>query len=78
MAEPKTKLEWQIAQLTAKRRNDLKMTQKKLAEKLGVSTSYIGQVEMQSSPSMYSYDQLYTVAEELGCSLKDFMPEKVM
>lgn len=74
MAEPKTKLEWQIAQLIAKKRDDLKIPQRVLAKKLGVSTSYIGQVEMENSPSMYSYDQLYAVAEELGCSPKDFMP----
>ncbi|HAU52271.1 helix-turn-helix domain-containing protein [Sphingobacterium multivorum] len=78
MAEkiPKTKIEWEIVKLVREIRNAKKVSQAKLAKMLGVTSGYIGQIEIENSPSMYTYDQLNKLATGLECSLKDFMPEK--
>ena len=58
------------------RRDELGITQTKISEFLKVTRGYIGQIEMKSSASMYSFDQLKVLATVLKCSMKDFMPEK--
>lgn len=54
----------------------MKRSQTDIAEILSVTRGYIGQIEMDSSPSMYSFDHLNELAKYLDCSLKDFMPKK--
>ena len=74
---PKTKLEWEIVKLVRKLRESEtnKVSQRAIAKCLGVSPGYIGQIETETSPSMYTYDQLNKVAILLNCSPKDFIPE---
>ncbi len=72
----KSVTEFEIVMLVRLIRNKKKKSQRDLANVLKVSAGFIGQVEMESSPSMYSYDQLNELAKYLNCSLKDFMPEK--
>ena len=72
----KTKIEWAIVENVRTIRKANNKTQRDIAAYLKVSPGYIGQIEAESSSSMYSYDQLNTIARELECSLKDFMPEK--
>lgn len=72
----KTLTEYEIVKLVRSIRNREKKTQRDLAELLKVSAGFIGQIEMESSSSMYSYNQLNELAKYLSCSLKDFMPEK--
>lgn len=72
----KTVTEYEIVKLVLSIRNREKKTQRDLADLLKVSAGFIGQIEMESSSSMYSYNQLNEIAKYLNCSLKDFMPEK--
>lgn len=73
---PKTITEYEIVKLVLSIRNREKKTQRDIADLLKVSAGFIGQIEMESSSSMYSYNQLNEIAKYLNCSLKDFMPEK--
>ena len=72
---PKTKIELKIVDLVKTRRNKLGRTQSDIAKLFGVTRGYIGQIEMQSSSSMYSFDQLNELAKYLDCSMKDFVPK---
>lgn len=72
----KTKVEWAIVKQVRKIRKAKNKTQRNIAAFLKVTPGYIGQIETETSPSMYSYDQLNHIAAELGCSPKDFMPEE--
>jgi len=72
---PKTVIEWEIIKLVRAIRTKEKKSQRDLAKLLMVSHGYIGQIEMENSLSMYSYDQLNEIAKYLNCSIKDFMPE---
>ncbi|MGS2762146.1 helix-turn-helix domain-containing protein [Sinomicrobium sp. M5D2P9] len=74
-ASPKTKIELKIVQLVKDKRDELNRTQSDIADLLGVTRGYIGQIEMENSPSMYSYDQLNELAKYLKCSMRDFVPE---
>lgn len=71
----KTKIELEIVKLVKARRNKLNCSQSDIADLFGVTRGYIGQIEMENSPSMYSFEQLNDLAKYLECSMKDFMPE---
>ena len=75
---PKTKIELKIVRLVKARRNKLNRSQSDIGELFGVTRGYIGQIEMDSSPSMYSFDQLNELAKYLECSMKGFMPDNPM
>lgn len=75
---PKTVIEIEIVKLTISKRTSFKVSQGKIAEVLNVTRGYIGQVEMASSSSMYSYNQLNELAIFFKCSPKDFMPENAI
>jgi transcriptional regulator with XRE-family HTH domain len=51
-------------------------TQDDLAYFLNTSRGFIGQVESPNSKSKYNLNHLNTLAAEMNCSPKDFMPEK--
>lgn len=72
----KSKIEWFIVERTKVIRKQCGKTQRDIAEILKVSAGYIGQVESENSPSMYSHSQLNELAKAFMCSPKDFMPEK--
>lgn len=71
----KTKIEWAIVQNVRRIRKENKKTQRDIANVLTVSPGYIGQIETESSASMYSFDNLNKLAKYLGCSMGLFMPE---
>lgn len=71
---PKTRIEWEIVMLVREKRGKLR-SQSDIAELLGVTRGYIGQIEMEGSASMYSFDQLNELAKYLECSMRDFIPE---
>ncbi|UIR56938.1 helix-turn-helix domain-containing protein [Sphingobacterium sp. SRCM116780] len=75
---PKTLIEFEIVNLVRKKRKGLKMSQAKIAALFDVSAGYIGQIEMENSSSMYSYEQLNMLALFFNCSPKEFMPEKAL
>lgn len=47
-----------------------------LAYGIGVSDGFISQVESPKSPSKYNLNHLNEIAKYLGCSPRDFLPEK--
>ncbi|MFD2285949.1 helix-turn-helix domain-containing protein [Pedobacter petrophilus] len=53
-----------------------KFGQKKLSEEMGLSGKFIGNVESPKTPDKYNINHLNKIAEVLGCSIKDFFPEK--
>lgn len=52
------------------------ITQADLAIGIGVSDGFISQVENPKSPSKYNFNHLNKIAKFLGCSPRDFLPEK--
>lgn len=50
--------------------------QRDIAAILGFTEGFIGQIESPNSPSKYNLNHLNTLAKELDCSPKDFIPEK--
>ena len=72
----KSKFELEIVDLVRLKRNENKLTQENIASCLNVTPGYIGQIESSNEPSMYTHDQLNTLAIEMECSPKDFYPSK--
>ncbi|WP_304582673.1 helix-turn-helix domain-containing protein [uncultured Alistipes sp.] len=52
------------------------VSQSMLAFGIGVSDSFISQVESPKSPSKYNLNHINLIAKYLGCSPRLFLPEK--
>ena len=76
MSSSKSPLELYIVETVKNKRKHLRNTQEDIANVLGVTVGYIGQIESKKLKSMYSYDQLNELAKFFECSPKDFMPEE--
>jgi len=77
MSKPKkTKLELAIIDKVREMRLNKGFTQEYIAGLLGLATSFISQVESPNISSKYNLNHLNRLAYEMGCSLKDFMPDK--
>lgn len=74
----KSKFELEIVDLVRQKRRENKLTQENIAEILSVTPGYIGQIESNNEPSMYTHDQLNLLAVEMECSPKEFYPNKVV
>jgi transcriptional regulator with XRE-family HTH domain len=72
----KSNFELEIVDLVRQKRRQMKLTQEYIANCLDVTPGYIGQIESQTEPSMYTHDQLNLLSIEMECSPKDFYPEK--
>ena len=72
---PKTAIELKVIEVVREKRKANQLSQAKLAKVLNVTPGYIGQIEMDDSPSMYSYYQLNELAKYFKCSPRDFFPE---
>lgn len=72
----KTKFEIAIADRVRAIRLEKGFSQEYLAEALGVSKGFIGQIETPRHASKYSFTHLNKLAKEMNCSPKDFMPDK--
>lgn len=66
----------EVINLVKKKRESLNLTQDDLATYLDVHRSYIGQVESPKYKSKYNLNQLNRLAFEMGCSPREFIPEK--
>ena len=64
-----------IERVTAKRRQ-LGLTQEYIAEVLGLTQSFIAHVESPKNRSKYSLNHLNRLAEEMGCSPREFLPDE--
>jgi len=72
----KTKFEIAVIDKVKAMRTQKKLTQDDLAAMLNASRGFIGQVESPHSASKYNLNHLNKLAQEFGCSPKDFLPEK--
>jgi len=72
----KSKFEIAVIDEVRKVRTKKGYSQTDIAMFLGFSRGFIGQVESPKSDSKYNLDHLNTLASEMKCSPKDFMPEK--
>lgn len=71
----KTKFELAVIQRVRTIREKKGMGQRDIAALLGVTEGFIGQIESPSSASKYNLNHLNTLARELQCSPRDFIPE---
>lgn len=59
------------------KRKELDISQKGLAEILGCSVGFVGQVESEKYNIRYSVYQIYLIAKEFECSISDFFPPTI-
>lgn len=57
-------------------REERGISQTSLSLAVGKSTSYIADIEAHSKKAKYNIKSLNLIAIALGCSIKDFLPEK--
>lgn len=74
----KTKFEIAVIDKVKDMRIKKNFTQDDIAVFLNASRGFIGQIESPSSASKYNLNHLNKLAQEMGCSPKDFMPEKAV
>jgi transcriptional regulator with XRE-family HTH domain len=74
----KTKFELHVIQKVKEKRLALDKSQEDIAFWLDMTRGFIGQIESPTSPSKYNLNHLNKLAQEMGCSPKDFMPEKAI
>ena len=71
----KTAFEWAVINRVKEIRIEKGLSQYDIATVLGTSSSFIGQVEIQSHTSKYNLNHLNKLAFEWKCSPKDLIPE---
>lgn len=72
----KSEFEQYVSAAVRQKRIARDITQADLAIGIGVSDGFISQVESPKSPSKYNLNHLNKIAKYLGCSPRDFLPEK--
>jgi transcriptional regulator with XRE-family HTH domain len=72
----KTEIELYVVNKVKERRIALNLSQEDIARILDFSRGFIGQVESPLSASKYNLNHLNKLALEMGCSVKDFLPDK--
>lgn len=56
------------------KRKELNISQRGIADILGCSAGFIGEVESENYVTKYSVHQLFLIAKEFECSLSEFFP----
>jgi len=74
----KTKFEIAVIDRVKEMRMLKQLTQDDIAEILNASRGFIGQVESPNSASKYNLNHLNKLAQAMGCSPKDFIPDKAI
>ena len=72
----KNEFDQYVSAAVRQKRIAMGITQADLAIGIGVSDGFISQVENPKSPSKYNFNHLNKIAKFLGCSPRDFLPEK--
>ena len=72
----KTRFDIAVADRVREMRMKRGFTQRYIADALGVSPGFIGQVESINNETKYSLNQLNRLAKEFDCSPRDFIPER--
>ena len=62
----------QIGQKIKKYRKNKKLTQVELAQKLGISLSYLSKIEAKNCHKSFSLDLLVSIAKTLEVDIRDF------
>ena len=70
----KSKIDLLVINRIKEKRKELKVSQRGMAEILGCTAGFIGQVESQNFDTKYSVHQLYLIAKDFDCSPADFFP----
>lgn len=73
-----SKIEWYVIDAVRKKRLEKNMSQQQLAYQLGLSDSFIGQVENPKSRAKYNLNHINELAKIFECSVRDFLPEGVV
>jgi len=72
----KNTIDWYIVNKVREIRTARELSQQDLADHLGTSASFIGQIESPGSRAKYKTLHLNELAKLFACSPKDFWPEK--
>ena len=74
--KPKSEFDQYVSAAVRQKRIAQDITQADLAIGIGVTDGFISQVESPKRPSKYNLNHLNRIAKYLGCSPRDFLPEK--
>lgn len=74
----KNKIDWFIVNKVRDIRTQKGYSQQAIADHLGISASFVGQIESPSSRAKYKTLHLNELAKLLECSPRDFWPEKAI
>jgi transcriptional regulator with XRE-family HTH domain len=72
----KTKFEMAVIDKVTEMRVKKGLTQDDIADMLGLSRGFIGQIESPNNASTYNLNHLNKLAYEFGCSPQEFLPGK--
>jgi len=72
----KSKFELAVIDLVKEMRMKKHLSQDDIALFLNSTRGFIGQIESPNTDSAYNLDHLNKLAQEMGCSPKDFLPDK--
>lgn len=72
----KSKFEIEVIDKVKELRLKKNLTQDDIAMFLNASRGFIGQIESPDSASKYNLNHLNKLAQEMGCSPRDFIPDK--
>ncbi len=70
----KSKIDLLVINRIKEKRKELKVSQRGMAEILGCTAGFIGQVESKNFDTKYSVHQLYLIAKDFDCSPAEFFP----
>ena len=74
----KTRFELAVIERVIEKRRQLGLTQEYIAEVLGLTQGFVGQIESPKSASKYNLNHLNRLAEEMGCSPREFLPDNAV
>ncbi|UAY55760.1 helix-turn-helix domain-containing protein [Arachidicoccus terrestris] len=74
--KPVSEIDRYVIQKVRERRKALKLTQEDIGAALGVSSSFIAQIESDNTDARYNLKHLNELALVLKCTLYDLLPEK--
>ena len=73
-----TKIEKYVIQKVKEKRNEFKLSQIALSQKLNMSDSFVGHVETPKRRAKYNLNHLNALGKIFKCSPRDFLPEKAL
>ena len=70
----KSEIDKYVINKIKQRRIEMGVSQKGMADILGVTPGFIGQIELERTNSRYSVHDIYLISRELECEPSDFFP----